>query len=55
MRTPIGRYAGALSSGHADDLEALAVVAWMEHNTGVDWSAVDETLLEAPNQAGEDN
>lgn len=55
VRTPIGRYGGALSSVRADDLAALPITALMERNSGVDWSAVDEVILGAANQAGEDN
>lgn len=55
VRTPIGRYGGALSSVRADDLAALPITALMERNSGVDWSAVDEVIFGAANQAGEDN
>ncbi len=55
VRTPIGRYGGALSSIRADDLAALPITALMERNTGVDWSAVDEVIYGSANQAGEDN
>ena len=55
VRTPIGRYGGALSSIRADDLAALPVTALMERNQGVDWTAVDDVILGAANQAGEDN
>ncbi|WP_187428381.1 Beta-ketoadipyl-CoA thiolase [Roseobacter fucihabitans] len=55
VRTPIGRYAGALSSVRADDLAALPIAALMRRNTGVDWSAVDDVIYGAANQAGEDN
>ena len=55
VRTPIGRYGGALSSVRADDLAALPITALMERNPGVDWSAVDEVIFGAANQAGEDN
>ena len=55
VRTPVGRYGGALSSVRADDLAALPVKALMERNPGVDWSAVDDVIFGAANQAGEDN
>ncbi|MFB9125781.1 3-oxoadipyl-CoA thiolase [Paraburkholderia dipogonis] len=55
VRTPIGRYAGALSSVRADDLGAAPLRALMERNRDVDWSAVDEVLFGCANQAGEDN
>ncbi|GIK99266.1 MAG: beta-ketoadipyl CoA thiolase [Alphaproteobacteria bacterium] len=55
IRTPIGRYGGALSSVRTDDLAAVPIKALMARNTGVDWEAVDEVLLGCANQAGEDN
>ncbi len=55
IRTPIGRYGGALSSVRADDLAALPLKALMERNPGVDWSAVDDLIYGCANQAGEDN
>ena len=55
VRTPIGRYGGALSSIRADDLAALPIAALMERNAGVDWSSVDEVIYGSANQAGEDN
>ncbi len=55
IRTPIGRYGGALSSVRTDDLAAVPIKALMARNTGVDWAAVDEVLLGCANQAGEDN
>lgn len=55
VRTPVGRYGGALSSIRADDLAALPIAALMERNIGVDWSAVDEVIYGSANQAGEDN
>ncbi len=42
VRTPIGRYGGALASVRADDLAAVPLKALMERNPGVDWSAVDD-------------
>lgn len=55
VRTPIGRYGGALSSIRADDLAALPIAALMERNPSVNWSKVDEVILGGANQAGEDN
>lgn len=55
VRTPIGRYAGSLSSVRTDDLAAIPIAALMERNTSVDWSAVDDIILGCANQAGEDN
>ncbi|RJG02844.1 3-oxoadipyl-CoA thiolase [Noviherbaspirillum sedimenti] len=55
IRTPIGRYAGALSSVRADDLGAVPIRALMARNPGVDWTAVDEVIYGCANQAGEDN
>ncbi|HCY63994.1 MAG TPA: 3-oxoadipyl-CoA thiolase [Oxalobacteraceae bacterium] len=55
IRTPIGRYAGALSSVRADDLGAVPIRALIERNPQVDWKAVDEVIYGCANQAGEDN
>jgi 3-oxoadipyl-CoA thiolase len=55
IRTPFGRYGGALSSVRADDLGAIALRALMARNPTVDWSAVTDVLLGCANQAGEDN
>ncbi|NKJ44777.1 3-oxoadipyl-CoA thiolase [Novosphingobium sp. SG720] len=55
IRTPIGRYAGALSSLRADDLAAMALRALADRNPGVDWAQVDDVILGCANQAGEDN
>ncbi|MFT4014875.1 MAG: 3-oxoadipyl-CoA thiolase [Paracoccus sp. (in: a-proteobacteria)] len=55
VRTPIGRYGGALASVRADDLAALPLKALMARNPGVDWSAVDDLIYGCANQAGEDN
>ena len=55
VRTPIGRYAGALSAVRADDLAAVPLKALMARNPGVDWSMVDDVILGCANQAGEDN
>ncbi|KIT16770.1 3-oxoadipyl-CoA thiolase [Jannaschia aquimarina] len=54
-RTPIGRYGGVLSSVRADDLAALPIAALTARNEGLDPAAIDEVLLGAANQAGEDN
>ena len=55
VRTPIGRYAGALSSVRADDLAAVPIRALMERNSDVDWGRLDDVILGCANQAGEDN
>jgi 3-oxoadipyl-CoA thiolase len=55
IRTPFGRYAGALSSIRTDDLGAVPLAALMARNPGVDWAAVDDVLYGCANQAGEDN
>jgi 3-oxoadipyl-CoA thiolase len=55
VRTPIGRYAGALASVRPDDLAAAPLRALKERNAGVDWSAIDDIVLGCANQAGEDN
>jgi acetyl-CoA acyltransferase len=55
IRTPIGRYGGALSSVRTDDLAALPIKWLMERNSSVDWSAVDDVTYGCVNQAGEDN
>lgn len=55
IRTPIGRYGGALSSVRADDLGAVPLKALIERNPQVDWSAVDDIIYGCANQAGEDN
>jgi len=55
VRTPIGRYGGALSSVRADDLGAIPIKALMERNAKVDWAAVSDVLYGCANQAGEDN
>ena len=55
IRTPIGRYGGALSSVRADDLAAVPLKALMARNAGVDWEAVDDVIYGCANQAGEDN
>ena len=55
IRTPIGRYGGALSGVRTDDLAALPLKALMERNPGVDWKAVTDVIYGCANQAGEDN
>ncbi|ARQ61152.1 UNVERIFIED_ORG: 3-oxoadipyl-CoA thiolase [Rhizobium etli] len=55
VRTPIGRFAGALSQVRADDLGAVPLKALMERNGAVDWEAVDDVIFGCANQAGEDN
>jgi acetyl-CoA C-acetyltransferase len=55
IRTPIGRYGGALSKVRADDLGAIPIKSLMERNPTVDWSKVDDVLYGCANQAGEDN
>ena len=55
IRTPIGRYGGALKDVRADDLGAVPLRALMERNPAVDWSAVQDVLYGCANQAGEDN
>jgi acetyl-CoA acyltransferase len=55
IRTPFGRYGGALSSIRADDLGAIPIRALMQRNPGVDWAAVTDVIYGCANQAGEDN
>jgi len=55
VRTPIGRYGGALATVRADDLAVVPIRALMERNPNVDWSAVDDVIYGCANQAGEDN
>src|SRR5450830_609998 len=55
IRTPFGRYGGALSSVRADDLGAIPLRALMSRNSTVDWSRVDDVIFGCANQAGEDN
>ena len=55
VRTPIGRYGGALSGIRPDDLAAIPLKALRERNHGVDWRALDDIILGCANQAGEDN
>lgn len=55
IRTPIGRYGGALASVRADDLAAIPISSLMERNAKVDWSTLDDVICGCANQAGEDN
>jgi acetyl-CoA C-acetyltransferase len=55
IRTPFGRYGGALSSVRTDDLAALPIKALIERNSKLDWGAVGDVLYGCANQAGEDN
>lgn len=55
IRTPFGRYGGALSSVRTDDLAALPISALMARNPSVDWTALDDVFYGCANQAGEDN
>jgi 3-oxoadipyl-CoA thiolase len=55
LRTPIGRFGGALSAVRPDDLGAIPLKALMERHSGVDWEAVDDVIFGNANQAGEDN
>ncbi|ATU94685.1 3-oxoadipyl-CoA thiolase [Phyllobacterium zundukense] len=55
IRTPIGRFGGALSTVRADDLGGIPLKALMERNRDMDWEAVDEVIYGCANQAGEDN
>jgi acetyl-CoA acyltransferase len=55
IRTPIGRYGGALAGVRTDDLAAIPIAALMERNRSVDWNAVDDVIYGCANQSGEDN
>jgi 3-oxoadipyl-CoA thiolase len=55
VRTPIGRYAGALATVRADDLAAVPIAALMARHPGLDWQRLDDVILGCANQAGEDN
>jgi 3-oxoadipyl-CoA thiolase len=55
IRTPFGRYGGALSSVRTDDLAAIPLMALMARNPQVDWAAVTDVIFGCVNQAGEDN
>jgi 3-oxoadipyl-CoA thiolase len=55
VRTPFGRYGGALASVRTDDLGAIPIRALMDRNTRVDWEALDDVIYGCANQSGEDN
>ena len=55
IRTPIGRYGGAISSVRTDDLAAIPIKALVDRNPRVDWNAIDDVIFGCTNQAGEDN
>ena len=55
IRTPIGRYGGALAQVRADDLAAIPIKALIDRNPRIDWSELDDVILGCANQAGEDN
>jgi acetyl-CoA acyltransferase len=55
IRTPIGRYAGALASVRTDDLAAIPIKALLERHTQVDWNTLEDVIYGCANQAGEDN
>jgi acetyl-CoA acyltransferase len=55
IRTPFGRYGGALSSVRTDDLAAIPIKTLVERNATVDWNALDDVIYGCANQAGEDN
>jgi len=55
IRTPIGRYGGALAGVRTDDLAAIPIKTLMKRNSGVDWKTVNDVILGCANQAGEDN
>jgi len=55
VRTPFGRYAGALASVRTDDLAAIPIAELARRNTGIDWNALDDVIYGCANQAGEDN
>ena len=55
IRTPIGRYGGALAAIRTDDLAAMPIRALVERNPGVDWALLDDVIYGCANQSGEDN
>jgi len=55
VRTPFGRYGGALSSVRTDDLATVPITALMERNKNVDWGAIEDVIYGCVNQSGEDN
>jgi acetyl-CoA acetyltransferase len=55
LRTPFGRYGGALASVRTDDLAALPIAALKDRHVGLDWARLDDVIFGCANQAGEDN
>ena len=55
VRTPVGKYGGALSSVRPDDLLAVVIKALVERNASIDVNAIEDVIAGAANQAGEDN
>jgi acetyl-CoA acyltransferase len=55
IRTPIGRFRGALSTMRADDLAAYPLKGLMDRHPDMDWAAIDDVIMGCANQAGEDN
>ena len=55
LRTPIGRFGGALSAVRPDDLGAIPLMALIERHPDLDWAAIDDVIFGCANQAGEDN
>lgn len=55
VRTPFGRYGGALAGVRTDDLAAVPIKALMQRNTGVNWQQLDDVIYGCANGAGEDN
>jgi acetyl-CoA acetyltransferase len=55
IRTPFGRYGGALAGVRADDLAAIPIAALVSRSAKVDWGALDDVIFGCANQAGEDN
>ncbi|MGA8203472.1 MAG: 3-oxoadipyl-CoA thiolase, partial [Woeseiaceae bacterium] len=55
IRTPVGRYGGALAGVRTDDLGAIPIAALIERNAALDPAAIDDVVLGCANQAGEDN
>src|SRR5688572_15530206 len=55
VRTPFGRYGGALAAVRTDDLAAIPIAALRDRNAAVDWQRLDDVVFGCANQAGEDN
>ncbi|MDP3462172.1 MAG: 3-oxoadipyl-CoA thiolase [Bacteroidales bacterium] len=55
IRTPVGKYGGAISTVRTDDLAAIPLRVLMQRNPGIDWLKIDDVILGCANQAGEDN